>query len=90
MELVAFALGMGYGAIVTASKFPYWYRPGASGALIDWVAAPAGILLLPIIAGLLALGGTALQREGREKAAKIVYGIAGAVAVVAFLAPFIA
>lgn len=89
LELVAFALGMGYGAIVAAGKYPYWYHPGASGALTDWVAAPAGILLLPIIAGLLVIGGLTLKREGREKAAKIVWGIAVVAFLAALLAPFI-
>jgi hypothetical protein len=90
LELVAFALGMGYGAIVASAKFPYWYRPGVAGVLIDWVAAPAGVLLLPVMAGLLALGGAELQREGREKAAKTVWAVAGALAVIALLVPFIA
>lgn len=90
LELVAFALGMGYGAIVASAKFPFWYRPGVAGVLIDWVAAPAGALLLPVMAGLLALGGRELQREGREKAAKTVWALAGGVAVIALLVPFIA
>lgn len=90
LELVAFALGMGYGAVVASAKFPYWYRPGVAGVLIDWVAAPAGVLLLPVMVGLLALGGAELQREGREKAAKAVWAVAGALAVLALLVPFIA
>ncbi len=90
LELVAFALGMGYGAIVASGKFPFWYRPGVAGVLIDWVAAPAGVLLLPVMAGLLALGGAELQREGREKAAKTVWAVAGGAAVIALLVPFIA
>jgi hypothetical protein len=90
LELAAFALGMGYGAIVASGKFPFWYRPGVAGVLIDWVAAPAGVLLLPVIAGLLALGGAELQREGREKAAKTVWAVAGGLAVIALLVPFIA
>lgn len=90
LELVAFALGMGYGAIVASAKFPYWYRPGVAGVLIDWVAAPAGALLLPVMAGLLALGGAELQREGRERAAKTVWAVAGGLAVIAVLVPFIA
>ena len=90
LELVAFALGMGYGAIVASAKFPYWYRPGVAGVLIDWVAAPAGVLLLPVMAGLLALGGAELQREGRDTAAKTVWAVAGALAVIALLVPFIA
>ena len=90
LELVAFALGMGYGAIVASAKFPFWYRPGVAGVLIDWVAAPAGVLLLPVMAGLLALGGAELQREGREKAAKTVWAVAGGLAVIAVLVPFIA
>lgn len=88
--LIAFALGMGYGAIVASGKFPFWYRPGVAGVIADWVAAPAGVLLLPIIAGLLALGGWELQREGRERAAKIVWALAGGLALLAILAPFLA
>lgn len=90
LELVAFALGMGYGAIVASGKFPFWYRPGVAGVLIDWVAAPAGILLLPVIAALLFLGGRELQRDGRDTAAKAVWAVAGGLIVIALLVPFIA
>lgn len=90
LELAAFALGMGYGAIVASGKFPYWYKPGMSGALVDWVAAPAGVLLLPIMAGLLVLGGRELQREGRDTAAKAVWAVAGTLALVSLVIPFIA
>ena len=90
LELLAFALGMGYGAIVASGRFPFWYRPGVAGILIDWVAAPAGVLLLPVMSGLLALGGWELQREGREKAAIAVWALAGGLAVIALLVPFLA
>jgi hypothetical protein len=90
LELVAFALGMGYGAVVASGKFPFWYRPGVAGVLIDWVGAPAGALLLPVVAGLLVLGGRELQREGRDTAAKAVWAVAGGLAVIALLVPFIA
>lgn len=90
LELLAFALGMSYGAIVASGRFPFWYRPGVAGILIDWVAAPAGVLLLPVMAGLLALGGWELQREGREKAAIAVWALAGGLAVIALLVPFLA
>ncbi|BDB13371.1 hypothetical protein [Acidithiobacillus ferrooxidans] len=90
LELAAFALGMGYGAIVASGKFPFWYKPGASGALVDWIAAPAGVLLLPIIAALLAMGGRELQREGHATVAKALWAIAGGLAVIALLVPFIA
>lgn len=90
LELAAFALGMGYGAIVASGKFPFWYKPGASGALVDWIAAPAGVLLLPIIAALLAMGGRELQREGQATAAKVTWAIAGGLAVISALVPFIA
>ncbi|MHB8249618.1 MAG: hypothetical protein ACYDCX_12145 [Acidithiobacillus sp.] len=90
LELAAFALGMGYGAIVASGKFPFWYKPGASGALVDWIAAPAGVLLLPIIAALLAMGGRELQREGHDTVAKALWAIAGGLAVISALVPFIA
>lgn len=89
MELIAFALGMGYGAMVAAQKLPFWYRPGVAGSLIDWIDAPAGILLLPVIAGLLVLGGFALRKEGHA-AFKVVFGIAGFVGILALIVPFIA
>jgi len=88
LVLVAFALGMGYGAIVASGKFPYWYQPGLPGALADWIAAPAGILLLPVVAGLLALGGLELRKEG-QSAAKPVFIAAGLLAVLAVLLPFV-
>jgi len=87
MVLVAFALGMGYGAIVAAGKFPFWYQPGLPGALADWIAAPAGILLLPVVAGLLALGGLELRKEG-QAAATPVFVVAGILAVISILLPF--
>ncbi len=90
LELAAFALGMGYGAIVASGKFPFWYKPGASGALVDWIAAPAGVLLLPIIASLLAMGGRELQKEGHATVAKALWAIAGGLAVISALVPFIA
>ncbi|MBU2862016.1 hypothetical protein HF290_17010 [Acidithiobacillus ferrooxidans] len=90
LELAAFALGMGYGAIVASGKFPFWYKPGASGALVDWIAAPAGVLLLPIIAALLAMGGRELQKEGHATVAKALWAIAGGLAVISALVPFIA
>lgn len=89
LELAAFALGMGYGAIVSSGKFPFWYKPGASGALVDWIAAPAGVLLLPIIAALLTMGGRELQREGHDTAAKSLWAIAGGLAAFSALIPFI-
>jgi hypothetical protein len=85
--LVAFALGMGYGAIVASGKFPYWYQPGLPGALADWIAAPAGVLLLPVVAGLLALGGLELRREG-QSAAKPVFIAAGGLLALALVLPF--
>jgi hypothetical protein len=85
--LIAFALGMGYGAIVASSKFPYWYQPGLPGALADWIAAPAGVLLLPVVAGLLALGGLELRKEG-QAAAKPVLVVSGILAVISVLLPF--
>ncbi|MHB1643089.1 MAG: hypothetical protein ACYCS8_10620 [Acidithiobacillus sp.] len=90
LELAAFAMGMGYGAVVASGKFPFWYKPGASGALVDWIAAPAGVLLLPIIAALLAMGGRELQREGHATVAKALWAIAGGLAVISALVPFIA
>ncbi len=89
MELIAFALGMGYGAMVAAQKLPFWYRPGVAGSLIDWIDAPAGILLLPVIAGLLVLGGFTLRKEGHA-AFKVVFGIAGFVGILALIVPFMA
>jgi len=86
--LAAFAMGMGYGAIVASSKFPYWYQPGLPGALADWIAAPAGVLLLPVIAGLLALGGLELRREGHA-AAKPVFIAAACLIALAVLLPFL-
>jgi len=87
LVLVAFAFGMGYGAIVASSKFPYWYHPGLPGALDDCIAAPAGVLLLPVVAGLLALGGIELRKEG-QAAAKPVFAVAGFLAVLSVLLPF--
>lgn len=49
--IIAFAMGMGYGALVASSKFPYWAsKSGVVTALASWIAAPAGILLLPVLA----------------------------------------
>lgn len=89
MVLTAFALGMGYGAIVASGKYPFWSAPGLSGALADWIAAPAGILLLPVIAALLYLGGQDLQRDGRVRIAIGVFIIAGALALLALILPFV-
>jgi hypothetical protein len=89
MVLTAFALGMGYGAVVASGKYPFWSAPGLSGALADWIAAPAGILLLPVIAALLYLGGQDLQREGRGKSAIGVFILAGVLAVLALILPFL-
>jgi len=86
--LVAFALGMGYGAIVASGKFPYWYQPGLPGALADWIAAPAGVLLLPVVAGLLALGGLELRKEG-QAVAKPVFAVAGLLAALSVVLPFL-
>jgi hypothetical protein len=85
--LIAFALGMGYGAIVASGKFPYWYQPGLPSALADWIAAPAGVLLSPVVAGLLALGGLELRRDG-QAAAKPVLVVSGILAVISVLLPF--
>jgi hypothetical protein len=95
LMLLAFALGMGYGDIVASSKFPYWYTPGRAapgmpGALADWIAAPAGALLLPVITALLVLGGRELHREGRATAAKTVWAVAGVAAVASLVLPFMA
>ena len=90
LELTAFALGMGYGAIVASGKFPYWYTPGMPGAFADWIAAPAGVLLLPIMAGLLVLGGRELRKEGHATSAKAVFVVAGTLALVSLVIPFIA
>jgi hypothetical protein len=90
LELVALALGMGYGAIVASGKFPYWYTPGLPGALADWIAAPAGALLLPIMAGLLVLGGRELHMEGHRKLAGGVFTVAGTLVVLSFVIPFLA
>lgn len=89
MVLTAFALGMGYGAVVASGKYPFWSAPGLSGALADWIAAPAGILLLPVIAALLYLGGQDLQRDGRVRTAIGVFIIAGALALLALILPFV-
>lgn len=89
MVLTAFALGMGYGAVVASGKYPFWSAPGLSGALADWIAAPAGILLLPVIAALLYLGGQDLQRDDRGKLAIGVFIFAGALALLALILPFL-
>lgn len=88
LMLAAFALGMGYGAIVAARRVPFWL--GHSGLFADWIAAPAGVLLLPVIAALLYLGGRDLRKEGRGTQAVVVWVVAGVAALSALIIPFIA
>lgn len=74
--LVIFALGAGFGAMVSAGKFPAWdAHSGFLHALAAWVMAPAGILLIPIVALAFALAGLELREEKRH--AGIFFGISG-------------
>lgn len=90
LELVAFAVGMGYGAIVTTHRFPVWSHAGLAGALTDWIAAPAGILLFPSLSGLFFWAGHVLRKEDDGKSATVFYGLSGLCLAVAVILPFMA
>lgn len=65
--LILFALGAGFGAMVSSGRFPGWDKgPGFLHALSAWVMAPAGILILPIIAGAFFLAGLELREEKKH------------------------
>ncbi|MGC9217515.1 hypothetical protein [Acidithiobacillus sp.] len=87
--VLAFAVGIGYGAIIASGKYPFWSAPGTSGVLTDWLAAPAGVLLLPIISALLALGGRELHRDGKTVEAKVVACCACLLMLTALFLPFL-
>lgn len=85
--LILFALGMGFGAMVSSGHFPAWDKsPGFLHALAAWVMAPAGILILPIIAGAFFLAG--IELRGEKKHAQAFFGLAGLVLVVTCLLIF--
>jgi hypothetical protein len=97
-----FALGMGYGVILAAGKYPYWYLPGKENTLaklfIPIVAAPAGILILPVISGLFLLTARELhgqkgqkeQKESKDKGRMVTICIiaSAAFALLSIIAPF--
>lgn len=85
----AFAVGMGYGAIIASGKYPFWTAPGTGGVLTDWLAAPAGILLLPIISALLIFGGRELRSDGNAGSAMVVWCLAGLTMLAALALPFL-
>lgn len=87
--LLSFAMGMGYGAIVATQHFPDWFHAGLSGALTDWVAAPAGILLFPVISGLFFRAGNELRMEKEDKASRLFYGLAVAALIMAVGLPLV-
>lgn len=73
--LIFFALGAGFGAMVSSGRFPRWDKgPGFMHALSAWVMAPAGILILPIISGAFFLAGLELREE--KKQAGTFFGMA--------------
>lgn len=87
--LVIFAFGMGYGAIIASHHFPYWFHKGVAGALSDWIAAPAGILLFPIISGLFYFAGRELHGNNDLKSAKVFYGISALAMLIAMALPVV-
>ncbi len=85
LGLILFALGMGFGAMVSSGHFPAWDKgPGFLHALSAWVMAPAGILILPILAGAFFLAG--IELRGEKKHAGIFFGLSGLLLVITIAA----
>jgi len=84
--VLLFAFGVGFGYVLAAYKAPFWQH---GGPLVSWLAAPAGVLFLPIIAALLFLGGQDLRREGLERAALTVYAISAVLFLLGLILPFL-
>jgi hypothetical protein len=93
LAVIAFALGMGYGVIIESGKYPFWYAQGAekgfAAALITTIAAPAGVLLLPVIAGALWLAAREFRAEGHRQYGNYCRWASLAVLLLAVAAPFL-
>lgn len=93
LAVIAFALGMGYGVIIESGKYPFWYVQGAekgfAAALITTIAAPAGVLLLPVIAGALWLAAREFRAEGHRQYGNYCRWASLAVLLLAVAAPFL-
>ena len=93
LAVITFALGMGYGVVIENGKYPFWYSPGAStgfaGALVTVIAAPAGVLLLPVIAGALWLASKEFHAEGHMQYARYCRWASLAILLLAVAAPFL-
>ncbi|MHB1479805.1 MAG: hypothetical protein ACYCVT_09410 [Acidithiobacillus ferrooxidans] len=93
LSVIAFALGMGYGVIIESGKYPFWYVQGAekgfAAALITMIAAPAGVLLLPVIAGALWLASREFRAEGHMQYGNYCRWASLAVLLLAVAAPFL-
>ncbi|MFA6180534.1 hypothetical protein HF292_009765 [Acidithiobacillus ferruginosus] len=93
LAVIAFALGMGYGVIIESGKYPFWYVQGAekgfAAALITTIAAPAGVLLLPVIAGALWLAAREFRAEGHMQYGNYCRWASLAVLLLAVAAPFL-
>lgn len=93
LAVIAFALGMGYGVIIESGKYPFWYVQGAekgfAAALITMIAAPAGVLLLPVIAGALWLASREFRAEGHMQYGNYCRWASLAVLLLAVAAPFL-
>jgi hypothetical protein len=57
MALLAAGLGMGYGYIVAAGRYPFWAPTSGAGILAQisaaYLAAPVGVVLLPLAGAIL-------------------------------------
>lgn len=87
--LVIFAIGMGYGVIVASHHFPYWYHNGIAGSLSDWIAAPTGVLLFPVLSGIFYFAGRELHTSDDLKAAKFFYGLSAIALIIALALPVV-